>query len=76
MISKLVINLPSVIVPTSQENKSVRMPELLVSQKSSLEIEMDRFLARKHMPFKIEQSDSVTIVCLMLKSWYTLVRQN
>ncbi len=37
---------------------------------------MDRFLARKHMPFKNEhQNEAATVLCLLLKSWYTLTRQ-
>jgi hypothetical protein len=51
------------------------MPELLISKTSTLEIDMDRFLARKHMPLKSEQSN-FNILCLILKSWYTIVRRN
>lgn len=52
------------------------MPELLLGKPSTLEIEMDRFLARKNMPFKGDQDESLSIVQLLLKSWYSLARQH
>lgn len=35
---------------------------------------MDKFLARKHMPFKATEQEAVTVLCLTLKSWYSLAR--
>lgn len=51
-----------------------RVPELILGNESSLEIEMDRFLARKNLTFKSDEEESISIVKLLLKSWYTLAR--
>ena len=51
-----------------------RMPELILGRESSLEIEMDRFLARKNLTFKSDEEESISIIKLLLKSWYTLAR--
>ena len=53
-----------------------RMPELILGKESSLEIEMDRFLARKNLTFKSDEEESISIVKLLLKSWYTLARSS
>lgn len=51
-ITRILVTLPSVVPPPALVK--FRLPELLINPKSSLEIEMDRFLARKYLPFKSE----------------------
>ena len=53
-----------------------KMPELILGKQSSFEIEMDRFLARKNIAFKSDEEEPISIVKLLLKSWYSLARLN
>jgi len=60
----------------SSGQKVARMPELILGNQSSLEIEMDRFLAKKNLTFKSDEEESISIIKLLLKSWYSLARLN